>query len=841
MSSKILRWIKDLPNTVKATIGLLSTIIPFFILLRADFKLAVVVLSGVIIVAALSYLAYIALARSKPAVGFSTKGANGYKYLRYRGWAPAGLVIMVLVCGLLFILQPTRQYILAALKGTKVAPRADVLIVELDSKHASKKFEIPNRLRADLEKELQRHNLGGVKVETFSSPVTSLQEAKEAAEQSGSRVVVWGWYDDLGATINLYTPEPQPPGEEALRLEEVSWTQGENALDDTSLKIREQLPDNITFLSLFIIGNLHYLNNEYQMGHRAFDAAMLNLPKESRFENESLLHFFSARSLAAAGPQNAESAICGYVKAIELNPRFTAAYNNLGILMAEFDSASVGQPSNSREEPPDSVLPKGIQVCLEKISADSQYLGFFFDEALKFQPHSAVIQYNQMASRWRTGLSEDSSDDMEVLRALEEILRRDPSIPGAHIMRGVLAFKDEDKDFDDWQTEVALRGFSNASRLLPNSAESHVNVGKVYVRKGRYTDARAEFEKALAIAPRNVEAHLAVADVAIRQGQPEVAIQHLNAVNADGSEDVSAQRVAEVLKARVYFDSGDMAAAVKTLRAHLSQYPEPTKAEADVAEEAIWLMDNDTSLIHYLLGLLYTSASDAGSAGSQWDKCDIPEPDPDTADDPWWWWQDSRRKEAHNNNDTAVVSWLDILALCQSETPNPSKWGIAGTCLPQDMHQRLTKVFDIAQARVANRIFYRARRLPLEGAACPYVYTFDAVQGRWLFDTTIIHRLDRKELETTQSRTLKRFNGRVIVREVEPEISYLDYLAVVVIDRLGRSHVLRPHIQTLRDADSKYLILRPGDEIHLTFKGFEHIEEPERFRIEAKGYYVPLR
>lgn len=496
--------------------------------------------------------------------------------------------------------------------------------------------------------------------------------------------------------------------------------------------------------------------------------------------------------------------------------------------------------SGLSEDPPESVLPKGIQACLKKISADSQGLEFFFDEALKFQPHSATIQYNRLASKWRTGLDE-FSEDMDVLRELEDILRQDPSLPGAHIMRGILAFKDEDEDFDDWQADVALREFSNASRLLPNSAELHVNIGKVHMRKGRHADAQSEFEKALAIEPRNVEAHLAVADTAIRQGQMEVALRHLNSVNVVGSEDASAQRVAEVLKARVYFDSGDTAAAVKTLRAHLSQYPEPTKAEADVTEEAIWLMDNDTSLIHYLLGLLYTFASDAASAGPHWGKCDIPEPDPDSADDPWWWWQNSRRKEAHNKNDTAVVSWLDILALCQSESSNPSKWGIAGTCMPQDVQQRLTKVFDIAQARVAHRIFYRARRLPLAGAACPYVYTFDAIQGRWIFDTTIIYRINRKELETTQSRTLKRFDGRVIVREVEQEISYLDQVTVVVIDGLGKPHILLPHLQTLRGADGKYLLLRSGEEIHLTFEGFERIKKPEQFRIVAKGYYAPLR
>jgi hypothetical protein len=81
----------------------------------------------------------------------------------------------------------------------------------------------------------------------------------------------------------------------------------------------------------------------------------------------------------------------------------------------------------------------------------------------------------------------------------------------------------------------------------------------------------------------------------------------------------------------------------------------------------------------------------------------------------------------------------------------------------------------------------------------------------------------------------------LIVREVEPEVSYLDQISVVVVDRFGRSHVLRPQLKVLRNADTEYLVLRRGDERHLTFEGFERIERPQYFRIEAKGYYVPLK
>lgn len=855
MLSRILQWIKDLPTTAKATIGLVGTIIPVVLLLRADFRLGSFVLSALLVVAALSYLAHVVLAKNRPPVGFTQEGGGGYRYPRHRRWALAGIVTIVFTCALLLLLKPTRGYFFAALTGSPAVPRADVIIAAFEPKSPSRVFEIPSRLRANLEREVRRQDLTGVTVETLSQPVASQQEAKEIAEQGGSKVVIWGWYDQYGVTVNFYVAEPQPSAEEALRLREVSWTSGANADEDISFKIREQLPDDVTFLSLFVIGNLYYLHNQYQRGHQAFDAAMRNMPKESRFENESLLHFFNARSLAAAGPQNVESAICDYAKAIEMNPRLAAAYNNLGVLLA-----TLGTDLEERQGYDDNggelyaEFPKSIKACVDRINPDfTSQPSVAFSAALELQPGSAVIQYNSLAWQWRSlGLADDSSQDLDLVRKLEGILRQDPSIPGAHIMRAVLAFKDKDEDFDDWQSEVALRGFSSASRLLPGSAELHVNLGKVHMRKGRYAEALPEFDRALQLAPRNVEAHLAVADVALRQGDSQTALQHLAAVNSDRPEDATAVYMTAVLKARIQFEAGSIPAAIETLRAYLSEHPKPTptpttegtSTEEDAETEGVGgttdfviLAPNNNSLIHYLLGLLYTSASDAASAEPHWDACHVPAQLPDG--EPVW--EGEARIKAHNRNDTAVVSWMDTLTLCYRESQDPSEWGLAGACLPQYTKERLMKVFDIAQARITHRLFYRVRRETFGDLACPYVYTFDAGSGRWLFDTTIIYKLNRAELEALQSRSLERFDGRLIVREVEPEVSHLDQIAVVVTDHRGRSHTLRPQLKALINADGQYFVLRQGDEVHLTFEGFELIDRPVSFRVEAKGYYVPLK
>ena len=52
MLSKLLQWVKDLPNTLKVLIGLISTAIAFVILLRPNFELGVVTLSTIVFLAA---------------------------------------------------------------------------------------------------------------------------------------------------------------------------------------------------------------------------------------------------------------------------------------------------------------------------------------------------------------------------------------------------------------------------------------------------------------------------------------------------------------------------------------------------------------------------------------------------------------------------------------------------------------------------------------------------------------------------------------------------------------------------------------------------------------------
>ncbi|HLL71527.1 MAG TPA: tetratricopeptide repeat protein [Pyrinomonadaceae bacterium] len=721
MLPQLAQQLKDLPNTVKGLIGFVTTLITFVILIRNNFSLGVVIFGAVLLVALFGLCVRIVTAKTISGTGFNRRESK-YKYPQYRPHAFAGICLIVLAVALLFVVRSSRYYILAALAGTEVVPRADVLIAQFEARPGAKPYEIANRLKDNLEIELSKHQLGQVKVEKLAGTVKSAQEEAAAATKGSSKVVVWGWYDSEGIVIKIHTSEPTSAGDGILSMREVSLRSADAAAADLSFKLTQQLPENTSFLSLFVIGQLYYLNNDYQKGHQAFDAAMSNLPKEIRLVNESLLHFFVARRLEAAGEKDTARIVCEYTQAIEQNPKFAAAYNNLGILLAKVINAFYAMPEHQTEPPPDVELPAGSMACLKKIGYEKLH-GLpetFFNKALETQPDSAAIRYNKLIVFWTPDkvasywMRTSEIEDQEARKALEDIIKTDATIPGAHVMLGTLSFKEKDEEFDERNYQTAVNEFTAAAQLMPKSAELHVNLGKAHQRKGRLAEAAADYERALALSSGNIEAHLGLADVALRQGRAEVALKHLNAVKSDKLEEGAAVQMAAILKSRVQFQAGDIAAAIQTLRSNAEQQsaaletaeeepeaqPQPDASREEESPYRWYVTHNDPSLSYYLSGLMHTLNSDSASAAAAWAECAPLDPNE---------LEETDKENAYKDNDTALVVWYNLLALCKPTAADYdiAGWGVTNPCLPQNTRARLMKVFDLAQDKIAHRIYYR--------------------------------------------------------------------------------------------------------------------------------------
>jgi hypothetical protein len=122
------------------------------------------------------------------------------------------------------------------------------------------------------------------------------------------------------------------------------------------------------------------------------------------------------------------------------------------------------------------------------------------------------------------------------------------------------------------------------------------------------------------------------------------------------------------------------------------------------------------------------------------------------------------------------------------------------------------------------------------GQACPFVFTHDGTN--WVYETTIISDHVGPESEAESSELLNNFNGRLLIRELEPETSYLDLVVIDVEHSNGDVTRLLPDNESLATADDVYEITNMGDEVELFFAGFDDLDDVQSVAVVAEGYYV---
>lgn len=123
-----------------------------------------------------------------------------------------------------------------------------------------------------------------------------------------------------------------------------------------------------------------------------------------------------------------------------------------------------------------------------------------------------------------------------------------------------------------------------------------------------------------------------------------------------------------------------------------------------------------------------------------------------------------------------------------------------------------------------------------EMGSCPYIYTFSAQSQTWLREGRILSKFDAVQKESLDERVLKRFDGRILIKEEELETSYIDYVAIKLITAEGQELIIPTLQRRLRSIDKHYVVLRKGESVELTF------DLPRvpivQSSVVAKGYYL---
>ena len=121
--------------------------------------------------------------------------------------------------------------------------------------------------------------------------------------------------------------------------------------------------------------------------------------------------------------------------------------------------------------------------------------------------------------------------------------------------------------------------------------------------------------------------------------------------------------------------------------------------------------------------------------------------------------------------------------------------------------------------------------------SCPYVFTY-APPGYWVPEGHMIYGYRGKRKENTERKTLTHFDGRILIRENDPETSYIDMVRVEAKCPDRSVTGLLPDEEVLREVDGRYLVLAQGKELLLNFHPSMSMVTNCIFTLVSTGYYV---
>jgi hypothetical protein len=183
------------------------------------------------------------------------------------------------------------------------------------------------------------------------------------------------------------------------------------------------------------------------------------------------------------------------------------------------------------------------------------------------------------------------------------------------------------------------------------------------------------------------------------------------------------------------------------------------------------------------------------------------------------------------------VTKEDLSRLQTSRSPRMEKDYIWGPSMELTRIQVGDTVFPVRK--------YDPKRLMIvsddeDYGSCPFAFTYSRESNAWILESHILYGRNKKTKEGFDVIALSRFDGRVLIREKDPEDAFIDQ--VYVVERLsdGSERKLFPDKFLLAHADNRHLVLRQHDEVLIEFSGYTSAVGAT-YSLVSKGYYLPYK
>lgn len=240
-------------------------------------------------------------------------------------------------------------------------------------------FNIVGRLREAVDAEIREAGLAGARAVEWPTEIEDEEQAEEAGERSGARLVIWGEYDS-GRVIARFTvplADAQPRAGEVVDI--ASSPVG------LPVTINADLTAEVRHVALITLGQLYLEQQEFDLAKAVLVQASTSPPSDP--EALANLRFLMGRAYRGGALYDFDEAIWLFTQTLAIRPTSAEAYINRGL----------------------SYLDRGREGDTDEAIADlTRALAIDFQNAAAYRGRAAAFE-----TRNDPGDAERAADDLE--------------------------------------------------------------------------------------------------------------------------------------------------------------------------------------------------------------------------------------------------------------------------------------------------------------------------------------------------------------------------------------------------------------------------------------------
>ena len=404
-----------------------------------------------------------------------------------------------------------------------------VLVADFDGPDA-KTYGVTETIIRQLRQATERY--ADVEIQALNKPITEQEGGKVARAEGAKRkatIVLWGWYRSPGDVVPLSVHfEVLRPPKDLPELGQAAKGNIQQAAiaDLKSFTLQTRLSNEMTYLSLFVLGMTRRAAGDREGAIARFSDALGQTTESSSSLNQSLVYFYRGAAYMFRG--DSDRALADLSQAIKLQPTSAEAYANRAVLyLAKGERGrALADTNRALALKPEAALVYNNRGLIYLQSGDydraiadfSQTLTLLVpthDSSTAIRPDGRQLGALNLSDRNNVPLvnfifSELSADLVHINRAiaylskgdydraladLNEAIQLQPGRVVAYFNRATVYLAKQDVD-------RALADLNQTIKRQPDFALAYLQRGGVYSAKGDADHALADLNQAIALQPR---------------------------------------------------------------------------------------------------------------------------------------------------------------------------------------------------------------------------------------------------------------------------------------------------------------------------------------------------